>query len=67
MLGAIGVPYSASTARITAHGRSGCEKGFVVKGSRQMLADELQVGWHPDFSIRLAALRKPAGAADGRA
>ncbi|MEU5257031.1 ABC-three component system protein [Streptomyces longwoodensis] len=47
--------------------RTGCEEVFVVKGSYQMLADELRVGWHPDFSARLAALLEPAGAADGRA
>lgn len=45
--------------------RAGCEEVFVVKGSYQMLADELRVGWHPDFSARLAALLEPAGAADG--
>ncbi|MFD8863472.1 ABC-three component system protein [Streptomyces sp. NPDC059590] len=46
--------------------RTGCEEVFVAKGSYQMLADELRVGWHPDFTARLAALLEPAGAADGR-
>ncbi|MDQ1052024.1 hypothetical protein QFZ76_010349 [Streptomyces sp. V4I2] len=47
--------------------RTGCEEVFVAKGSYHMLADELRVGWHPDFSARLAALLEPTGAADGRA
>ncbi|MFF5036182.1 ABC-three component system protein [Nocardia salmonicida] len=47
--------------------RPGCEEVFVTKGSYQMLADEEQVGWHPDFSARLAALLEPTGATDGRA
>ncbi|MEU5385037.1 ABC-three component system protein [Kitasatospora cineracea] len=46
--------------------RAGCEEVFVAKGSYQMLADELRVGWHPDFTARLATLLEPAGAADGR-
>jgi hypothetical protein len=46
--------------------RPGCEEVFVTKGSYHMLADELRVGWHPDFAVRLAALLEPAGAADGR-
>ncbi|WP_146099176.1 ABC-three component system protein [Nocardia nova] len=46
--------------------RPGCEEAFVTKGSYQMLADELRVGWHPDFTARLAALLEPAGATDGR-
>ncbi|MGN2638820.1 ABC-three component system protein [Nocardia takedensis] len=46
--------------------RPGCEEVFVTKGSYQMLADELRVGWHPDFSARLAALLEPTGAVDGR-
>ncbi|MFF2619716.1 ABC-three component system protein [Kitasatospora sp. NPDC058046] len=44
--------------------RAGCEELFVAKGSYHMLADELRVGWHPDFSARLAALPEPAGTAD---
>ncbi|MFD4460124.1 ABC-three component system protein [Nocardia sp. NBC_00802] len=42
--------------------RPGCDEVFVTKGSYQMLADELQVGWHPDFTARLAALLEPTGA-----
>jgi len=48
------------------HIRTGCEEVFVAKGSYQMLADELRVGWHPDFTARLAALLEPAGAVDGQ-
>lgn len=44
--------------------RPGCDEVFVTKGSYQMLADELRVGWHPDFAARLASLLEPAGAAD---
>ena len=40
--------------------RTGCDEGFVTKGSYHMLADELKVGWHPDFSARLIALLEPA-------
>ncbi|GHG41742.1 ABC-three component system protein [Streptomyces hydrogenans] len=42
--------------------RSGCDETFVTKGSYHMLADELKVGWHPDFSARLIALLEPARA-----
>ncbi|MFE3760463.1 ABC-three component system protein [Streptomyces sp. NPDC059104] len=40
--------------------RSGCDESFVTKGSYHMLADELKVGWHPDYSARLIALLEPA-------
>ncbi|MER7151396.1 ABC-three component system protein [Streptomyces lydicus] len=40
--------------------RAGCDEVFVTKGSYHMLADELRVGWHPDFSARLIALLEPA-------
>ncbi|MFD9607007.1 ABC-three component system protein [Streptomyces sp. NPDC059970] len=42
--------------------RTGCDEAFVPKGSYHMLADELRVGWHPDFTVRLMALLEPAGA-----
>ncbi|MFJ4895030.1 ABC-three component system protein [Streptomyces sp. NPDC088788] len=42
--------------------RSGLEEVFIPKGSYHMLADELRVGWHPDFTARLAALLEPAEA-----
>ena len=31
---------------------------FVSRGSLHMLADDLRVGWHPEFRARLAALRR---------
>ncbi len=36
--------------------RLACTEGFVSRGSLHMLADEAQVGWHPDFEMRLAAV-----------
>jgi hypothetical protein len=39
--------------------RPGCDEPFVTKGSYQMLADDLRVGWHPDFQARLMALLEP--------
>ncbi len=29
---------------------------FVCRGSLHMLADEIRIGWHPDFDVRLAKL-----------
>ncbi|MGW0055866.1 ABC-three component system protein [Nocardia nova] len=40
--------------------RTGLEEVFIPKGSYHMLADELKVGWHPDFTARLMALLEPA-------
>lgn len=34
---------------------------FVSRGSFQMLADEMKVGWHPEFRERLAALLEATG------
>ncbi|MFE6447492.1 ABC-three component system protein [Nocardiopsis dassonvillei] len=42
--------------------RNGLQEVFIPKGSYHMLADELRVGWHPDFTARLAALLEPVGA-----
>ena len=36
--------------------RPACTEGFVSRGSLHMLADGRQVGWHPDFELRLAAI-----------
>jgi len=36
--------------------RPQCTESFVTRGSFQMLADELKVGWHPDFADRLRRL-----------
>ncbi|MFE6894782.1 ABC-three component system protein [Streptomyces sp. NPDC057694] len=41
--------------------RPECDEPFVTKGSFHMLADELRVGWHVDFTARLVALLEPAG------
>ncbi|MET9499537.1 ABC-three component system protein [Streptomyces sp. NPDC006552] len=42
--------------------RPECDEPFVTKGSFHMLADELRVGWHVDFTARLMALLEPAQA-----
>lgn len=41
--------------------RPGCDEPFVTKGSYHLLADDLRVGWHPDFVARLMTLLEPAG------
>jgi hypothetical protein len=41
--------------------RPGCDEPFITKGSYQLLADELRVGWHPDFMARLMTLLEPVG------
>lgn len=33
---------------------------FVVRGSLHLLADDLRIGWHPEFRDRLAKVLKPA-------
>ncbi len=35
---------------------------FVTRGSLHMLADEIRIGWHPDFRDRLASLLAATGA-----
>lgn len=40
--------------------RRECTEPFVTRGSYQILANELDVGWHPDFLVRLAAILEPA-------
>ncbi len=35
---------------------------YVMRGSFHMLADEKQIGWHPDWVARLQALLSEAGA-----
>jgi hypothetical protein len=42
--------------------RPGCDEPFLTKGSYHLLADDLQVGWHPDFVARLMMLLEPAAA-----
>jgi len=34
---------------------------FVTRGSYHMLADEIRVGWHPDFRDRLASVLRATG------
>uniref|UniRef100_A0AAU2VWI6 ABC-three component systems C-terminal domain-containing protein n=1 Tax=Streptomyces sp. NBC_00008 TaxID=2903610 RepID=A0AAU2VWI6_9ACTN len=41
--------------------RTGLEEVFIPKGSYHMLADELRVGWHPDYTARLMVLLEPTG------
>lgn len=33
-----------------------CQSGFVARGSFHILADDLKVGWHPEFEARLRDL-----------
>lgn len=34
--------------------RKNCSEAYIMRGSYQMLADELKVGWHPDFKKIIA-------------
>jgi hypothetical protein len=36
--------------------RTNCSEPFIMRGSFHMLADELSIGWHPDFIARLQHL-----------
>ncbi len=36
--------------------RPACTEGFVSRGSLHMLADGMQVGWHPDFELQLTTI-----------
>ncbi len=38
--------------------RPGCTEKYVMRGSYHLLANELKVGWHADFVIRLSHLLK---------
>lgn len=42
--------------------RSLCTERFLIRGSLHILADDLTVGWHPDFTARLMAVLEPASA-----
>lgn len=33
--------------------RPSCQESFITRGSYQILANHLQVGWHPEFRLRL--------------
>jgi hypothetical protein len=39
--------------------RPNCQERFISRGSYHMLANELKVGWHPDFVARLQHLLQP--------
>jgi len=39
--------------------RPQCQGGFVARGSFHILADDLKVGWHPEFQTRLRRLLEP--------
>lgn len=43
--------------------RANVTEPFVSRGSLHMLADELRIGWHPEFRTRLAGLLLPNGGA----
>ena len=43
--------------------RANVTEPFVSRGSLHMLADELRIGWHPEFRTRLAGLLLPGGGA----
>jgi hypothetical protein len=40
--------------------RPRCQERFVARGSYHKLADDLDVGWHPQFLTRLRTLLEPA-------
>jgi hypothetical protein len=35
--------------------RPSCQDRFITRGSYQMLANRLRVGWHPEFESRMVA------------
>jgi hypothetical protein len=39
--------------------RSNVTEPFVSRGSLHMLADEMRLGWHPEFRDRISALLTP--------
>jgi hypothetical protein len=41
--------------------RPRCDAAFIVRGSMHMLADDLRVGWHPEFRQRLEHLLLTGG------
>jgi hypothetical protein len=41
--------------------RPGVTEPFVTRGSLHMLADEVRIGWHPEFRARLEALLSVKG------
>jgi hypothetical protein len=45
--------------RVSLRIRPNVTEPFITRGSLHMLADEVRLGWHPDFRDRLAALLGP--------
>jgi hypothetical protein len=43
--------------------RPQCQQPYIHRGSFQILADKLKIGWHPEFLTRLEHLLSPEGAA----
>jgi hypothetical protein len=43
--------------------RPQCQQPYIHRGSFQILADKLKIGWHPEFLARLEHLLSPAGGA----
>ena len=41
--------------------RPQCREAYIHRGSFQLLADKLRVGWHPEFLARLEHLLSPTG------
>jgi hypothetical protein len=39
--------------------RPSCTEPFIARGTYQILADQLKVGWHPEFMNRLSSLLSP--------
>lgn len=39
--------------------RPACTEGFVSRGTLHKLADDLEIGWHPEFELRLATAIEP--------
>jgi hypothetical protein len=48
--------YDWVAARANIPIRPRCDEPFVTRGSFHMLADDLKVGWHPDFAKRVKEL-----------
>lgn len=43
--------------------RPQCQQPYIHRGSFQILADKLKIGWHPEFLVRLEHLLSPLGGA----
>ncbi len=47
--------------RSTIHIRTNVTEPFICRGSLHMLADEVRIGWHPEFQDRLTVLLESVG------